>query len=194
MLQALPSAAIGSEATLRRVAELGRERDELATLKAEAERAHLQRIACAWELGAIDMDLLAAAYYEFREVADQGYCHRWDAIVPVPSSKVVGYARWRPQRAPNGPNGSWCGRYPFDDGPTPSDATSVTYILFDEEQAVCYIGSTAGFRGRMNRHARDGKCFKSWRAYPCPDRRVAYDLEARLIREHQPYLNKTRRG
>lgn len=190
----LPGVAIGYDATLDAVAELGRERDFLIARKADAERDHLAHVAAAYELGVIDIDGLASAYYQYREVADQGFSHLWDSILPVPAARVVAYARSRPQRSPNGYDGSWSGPYPFATGPTPGDATSVAYVLLDAEQVVAYVGSTGGFRGRMNQHARDGKRFTHWRAYPCRDRQAAYDLEARLIRELQPYLNKTRRG
>jgi hypothetical protein len=184
----------GYEVTLRHIALLGQQRDDLSAAKAAAEENHLRRVAFVYEAGAIGMDGLAEAYYEYRLLADPGFSRRWDTIIPVPANKVVSYARSRPQRQPNGAGGTWSGPYPFDDGPTPGDATSVAYMLRDVVRAVCYIGSTAGFRGRINRHARDGKEFTSWCAYPCTDRAEAYALEARLIREHQPYLNKTGRG
>jgi hypothetical protein len=183
----------GYEVTLRQIADLGQERDRLTLEKADAEANHLGRIATVYESGAIDMDGLVAAYYEYRQVADPGFSHRWDAAIAVTSAEIVGYARSRPHRQPNGPGGSWSGPHPFDEGPTPGDATPVAYMLYDHLGKVCYVGSTGGFRGRINCHARDGKRFTSWRAYPCSDRDAAYALEMRLIRKHQPYLNKRSR-
>lgn len=194
MADAPPVVTTGYEVTLHRVTDLGRWRDRLTQEKAEAETNHLARIAMAHKHGAINMDDLLAAYYEYRQVADPGFSHRWDEVIPITAAEVVGYARSRPHRRPNESGGSWSGPYPFDDGPTPGDAIAVAYVLYDHLDKICYIGSTGGFRGRLNRHAREGKRFTSWRAYPCRSRKDAYALEARLIREHGPYLNKKRGG
>ena len=189
---AAPAVSTGYQVTLQRIEQLGQQRDELTALKAEAEENHLHRIAAVYKAGAIDLDGLAEAYYEYRPLADPGFSRHWDAIVPVPANKVVSHSRAQPHRRPNGPHGTWSGPYPFDEGPTPGDAVAVAYLLLDVAKQICYAGSTGGFRGRLNRHAREGKQFSSWLAYPCADRGAAYALENRLIREHQPYLNKRR--
>lgn len=180
-------------AHLQKVCEIGRERDRLTEQKHFAEDAYVQLIRRAYDAGALAMDDLAAAYYDYREVADTGYSYRWDLAIPISSVKITGYAKSRPHRQPNGPDGSWHGRYPFADGPTPGLGTPVVYLLFDEAETLCYIGSSQTFRTRLNSHSKDGKQFCRWEAYPCTSRRSAFDREYELIYEHQPYLNKAGR-
>lgn len=178
---------------MRHVSLLGERRDKLTRQKVGAEERYLAAVAQAYDGGIIGMAELAEAYYDYREIADPGYSRRWDKAIPVSAAKVAAYAKSRPRREPNSPDGSWLGPYPFDDGPTPGIGTAVAYLLFDQSSVICYIGSTASFRSRLNRHVKDGKSFIRWEAYPCQDRGAAFDLEYRLIGIHQPYLNSAGR-
>jgi hypothetical protein len=193
VIVALASRAPAHDTALRHVALLAQQRDRLTRQKAGAEEAYLRQVARAHKEGDLSLEELAEAYYDYREVADTGYTYAWDRLVPVASSKITAYARSRPYREPNGPDGSWQGTHPFGDGPTPGIGTAVAYLLYDPANSICYIGSTASFRSRLNTHAKDGKVFTRWEARPCKDRRAAYDVEYRLIREHQPYLNSAGR-
>ncbi len=111
----------------------------------------------------------------------------WDEIVGTPWKRVAQFAK----RLPNGPEGSWTGEYPIAAGaPSPLSGAAVVYVLFDEANAPCYVGSTHTFRARLRRHEKDGKRFVRWQAHPCDDRDHAYRLEDRLLRQHMPYLNR----
>jgi hypothetical protein len=187
------AAITGYEVALSHVALLAQRRDKLTRQKAGAEEAYLRQVAAAHKRGELGIDGLAEAYYDYREVADSGYSYRWDIIVHIPAAKLAGYAKSRPHREPNGPDGSWHGHFPFGDGPTPGVGVSVVYVLYDASDGICYIGSTASFRSRLHCHAKDGKEFARWHAYPCKNRRTAFDLEYQLIRKHQPYLNSAGR-
>jgi hypothetical protein len=184
----------GYEATLDHTRLLQGKRQVLAAAQREAEEQHLHRISTAYAAGYLTVEELVAIYFDYRVVADQGFSHRWDAAIPVTAKQLVALARRMTYHQPNGPAGTWEGPYPFDDGTTPGDATSVTYVLFDRLGQCCYIGSTGHFRSRLHQHARDGKAFTYWHAYPCTSRAEAYRLEAQLVQQHAPYLNKTRCG
>lgn len=179
----------GYAATLQHLELLRRKRDDLKAKQAEAEEQHLHRIGCAYTAGQIGMDALAEAYAAFRAVSDPGYSHRWNAFITVSAARVVSYIKLQAYHAPSAEWQAWEGTFPFGPETTPGAGTSVVYILFDQANVPCYVGSTAHFRGRLHQHAKD-KQFAFWRAYPCADRAAAYALEDRLLREHKPYLNK----
>jgi hypothetical protein len=179
----------GYAATLQHLELLRRRRDDLQAKQREAEAQHLWRISCAWTAGLLDMGDLATAYVDFRDSADPGYCNRWNAILPVSAARIQSHIKIRFYRAPNGPHGTWEGTFPFGDETTPGTGTAVVYILFDEANVPCYVGSTEHFRRRLHQHAED-KLFVFWRAIPCANRAAAYALEDRLLHEHKPYLNK----
>jgi predicted GIY-YIG superfamily endonuclease len=180
----------GYAATLQHLELLRRRRDDLRAKQARAEDQHLHRIACAYAAGQIDIDDLAVAYAEFKELADAGYSKAWNAAIPVSAAKIQSHIKIRSYREPNGPHGTWEGPFPFGEETSPGEGTSVVYVLFDVANVPCYVGSTAHFRRRLHQHADGGKTFVFWRAYPCGSRAEAYRLESRLLREHKPYLNK----
>lgn len=176
----------GYTATLQHIEILHRKRDQLQAAPIEAEEQHLHRISVSYASGKLDMDDLWSAYSEYRAVADSGFTRRWDKAVPVPSKTI----RWHPWRRASAPGGAWTGSYPFDGCAAPGDGVSVVYVLFDEANVPCYVGSTEHFRTRLSGHRYDGKSFVYWHAYPCASRRAAYDLEDALLKQHKPYLNK----
>lgn len=185
-----PSAIEGYTTTLQHIEMLHCKRDQLRQAQLEAERQHLHRIACAWEGGVIDEDGLELAYRQYKALAMPGYSIRWNEVMAISAARLLNRARSQRYRQPSGPHGTWSGTHPFGAETTPGTGMSVVYILFDEINKPCYVGSTAHFRTRLNRHAKEGKRFISWTAYPCASRDAAYLLETRLLREHKPYLNK----
>lgn len=98
------------------------------------------------------------------------------------------------QRAPpNGPEGTYVGVAPLPgDDVAPLEGTPVVYVLFDEDNEPCYVGSTQNLRARLNAHLTNGKQFVRWQAYPCASREDAYVLEERLLVERMPRLNRRR--
>lgn len=180
----------GYAATLQHLELLRGKRDALQARQAGAESQHLKRIGDAYTAGTIDLDDLVVAYFEYKAVSDPGYSTRWNAAVPVTAARVQARIRSLAYRAPSGPHGTWEGPYPFGGETTPGSGTSVVYVLFDYSNVPCYVGSTKHFRGRMNRHAKEGKQFCWWNAFPSANRAEAYAIEDRLLHEHKPYLNK----
>lgn len=162
----------------------------------EAEDQMLHRLAVQYRAGALDRWDLAGVLDSYRQVASPGYTKRWDAVVPVSCHALFGVRAEAARRAagvdrhlPNGPEGTWRGINPVGyDEARPPDGTPVVYVLYDDRNVPCYVGSTARFDGRIRSHRRE-KSFSRWLAYPCADRSAAYRLERRLLREFQPYLN-----
>jgi hypothetical protein len=65
----------------------------------------------------------------------------------------------------------------------------VVYTLFDESEAVQYVGCTSRFRVRMKDNQR-GKSFAAWTATPYPTRAEADEAETALIWLLRPPLNR----
>lgn len=177
-----------SAATLQHIGLLRRKQERLLETQIAAEEQFLHSVAAAHAAGELDTHGLAEAYQEYRLAAAAGFQKRWDAAIPVSAATL---REW-PSAVPNGPSGSWEGTYPINGGPAPRPGVCVVYVLFDLANQPCYVGSTSGFRVRLGDHRRDGKSFVRWTAFPCTDREAAYQLEDRLLAEHQPYLNKKR--
>jgi hypothetical protein len=102
------------------------------------------------------------------------------------------YLAYHPGTLLNALPAAWQGAYPLNGDLAPDRGVSVAYVLFDAAGECCYAGSTKFFPDRLTQHARGGKAFAGWVAYPCRDREAAYALERVLLAERQPYLNKKR--
>lgn len=177
------------DATLQHITFLRAKQSMLHDRQVQAEQQILHRVGTDFANGSITLEELYEFYMRFRTAALDGFTNRWDEAISVPSIKVR-FAAERHLRNRPTPEGTWSGIYPFAGQGLPEDLTSVVYVLFDAENVPCYVGSTHRFRKRLQRHLRDGKHFERWMAYRCEDRENAYALEARLLAEHMPYLNR----
>lgn len=184
----LPEALHASlAATLQHVTLIQNKENRLARARKEAMEQAIHRIATEYRDGSLTYEHLCAAMAAIRAVRHQGAMRLWDEIVGVPWKRLAQYAK----RLPNGPEGSWIGEYPIPlDAPIPIYGVSVVYVLFDEANQPCYVGSTNKLSPRLTAHEKSGKRFVRWQAHPCDDREHAYRLEDRLLRQHKPYLNR----
>lgn len=174
-------------ATLQHIGLIQEKEARLAQARREAMEQVIHRIASEYRTGALTYTQLCSALAAVRGAQHQGAMRLWDDVVGVPWKRLAQYAK----RLPNGPEGSWIGDYPFPpDSPIPIYGVSVVYVLFDEANTPCYVGSTDKFSPRMTAHEKSGKRFVRWQAHPCDDREHAYRLEDRLLRQHKPYLNR----
>lgn len=187
------------EATLFHIELIRNKVNKLLAAQIDAERQLLHRAGRDYVAGRLSNAGLVALYHRYRDTVfpeDEDGQRRftvkrpsvsglWNEAFPITSDKVAYLGMY----VPNGPHGSWEGEYPLGYAPRPPDGQSVVYVLFDEANVPCYVGSTQRFKGRLQAHERDKK-FRRWVAYPCTDREAAYQLEERLLREHKPYLNK----
>jgi predicted GIY-YIG superfamily endonuclease len=168
--------------------ELLREKElKLEAARHEAETQVLHRVGAAYRAGEIDLQQLYAIYEHYKAIGLVGRKTRWDENVDVPWRQMT----YLSTQLPNGPEGSWVGEYPILHGTTaPARGIAVVYVLFDEDNEPCYVGSTDQFRTRMTAHWKSGKRFVRWQAHPCRDRDHAYRLEDRLLKQHKPRLNR----
>ncbi|MFE9777774.1 GIY-YIG nuclease family protein [Streptomyces sp. NPDC005775] len=174
-------------ATLHHVELLREKEAKLEAARHEAEAQVMHRVGAAFRLGEIDHYQLVAVYEHYKAMGLTGRMHRWDEHVDI-SWKVMTHLS---RQLPNGPEDSWVGEYPFHEATSaPAKGIAVVYVLFDDLNAPCYVGSTDQFRTRVAYHRRHGKQFVSWQAHPCRDREHAYELEDRLLRRHKPPLNQ----
>lgn len=174
-------------ASLQHIALLAERETRLAGARQEAQDQMLHRIGSAHRCGEIDDRQLCDAFAIFTAARTSRRMLDWDAHVDIPWRKMLHLGR----HLPNGPEGTWTGSWPLDDGaPTPRQSQAVVYVLFGADNEPCYVGSTDDFRPRMSRHAKDGKQFVNWQAHPCQDRDHAYRLEDRLLKQYKPYLNR----
>ncbi|MHB9857670.1 GIY-YIG nuclease family protein [Streptomyces sp. YIM S03343] len=179
--------ATSVSATLQHIHLIQAKADRLAEARRDALAQMLHRIGTEYRTGAITQGQLCTTLAAVRDIPMPGRMKMWDEIIGVPWKRVVQLAR----QLPNGPEGSWVGEYPIlADAPRPIAGISVVYVLFDEANMPCYVGSTDKFSVRMGAHSKDGKRFVRWQAHPCKDREHAYLLEDRLLRRHLPYLNR----
>jgi hypothetical protein len=174
--------------TLQHIALLAAKRDRLLQTQLEAEDQFLFAITREYNLGQLSEADLATIYIDYRESsATPGYTKRWNKTVPVTAHRLDRVAK---QTAIYG-DGIWRGTFPLaEDEPTPMTGTPVVYLLFDGENAPCYVGSTMRLRRRLKEHARTGKAFARWQAHACHDRAEAYRIEREWLAEHKPYMNK----
>lgn len=188
MLRDIPEdLATSMSSTLQHIRLIQEKEARLAQARHEAMEQVLHRIATEYRAGSITYEQLCVALTAIRDARHQGAMRLWDEVVGVPWKRLAQYAK----RLPNGPEGSWVGEYPIPaNAPIPIYGVSVVYVLFDETNQPCYVGSTNKFSPRMTAHEKGGKRFVRWQAHPCEDREHAYRLEGRLLRQHKPYLNR----
>lgn len=190
------------EATLFHIGLIQSKIDKLIQAMLDAEAQVLHRAGRDYEAGLLSIDDLYALYKRYRDLVwretapgRRDYYFRptfgyvWNVNVQVRGDMLPHLVRQAKLHRRNGPDGTWQGEYPLGDAPRPPDGQSVVYVLYDDANVPCYVGSTERFKSRLRQHARDKK-FARWAAYPCDDREAAYQLEERLLREHKPYLNK----
>jgi hypothetical protein len=174
---------------LERVARLHEERERLLADQIETEKRLVENVGRDYRAGVITEQQLVELYLVYRQVAAPGFADRWNGSVPA-TERYGRLAGIPLARLPNGPDGTWRGVFPLaTSAPAPSSGIAVAYLLFDDRDGVCYAGSSDNLRARLKRHGRDGKTFRRWIAYPCSDRKAAYQLEDRLISQYQPRLN-----
>lgn len=193
---ALPEAAVAAlQATHEHIFLLNRKRAMLRASQIEAEEQFLYRVGqlhADRELTEVD---LAYVYRAFAYIAVPGFLRRWQAAIPVPAGRmqyILRHLATEDRHAPNMPDGTWRGTWPLNGGPVSAYDICVVYVLYDEANVPCYVGSSLDLKARLKWHAEDGKSFAWWTAFACADREAAYQLEEKLLAEHQPYLNKKR--
>lgn len=179
--------ATSVSATLQHIQLIEAKAARLAEARRDALAQVLHRIGTEYRTGAITQGQLCTTLDAIRTIQMPGRMKMWDEIIGVPWKRVAQLAK----QLPNGPEGSWVGEYPIlAEAPRPIAGVPVVYVLFDQDNEPCYVGSTDKFSVRMSAHAKDGKRFIRWQAHPCDDREHAYRLEDRLLRRHMPYLNR----
>ncbi|MCZ4514524.1 GIY-YIG nuclease family protein [Streptomyces sp. ActVer] len=188
MIQGLPEdLGTSVSAALQHIQIIQAKEARLAAARREALRQTLHRIGTEHRTGNLTDVQLCAAFQAVRQLNMPGRMAAWDEIVGVPWKRTLQLAK----RLPNGPEGTWIGEYPFQPSTVaPISGVAVVYVLFDEANCPCYVGSTDKFRARMGAHEKSGKHFVRWQAHPCHDREHAYLVEDRLLRQHKPYLNR----
>jgi hypothetical protein len=182
-----PDLAQSLASTLQHIRLIQEKEARLAETRRRALEQTLHRIGTDYRTGRITQTQLCIALIEIRGLEMSGRMNAWDEIVGVSWKRLAQLAK----QMPNGPEGSWVGEYPILAGaPRPIVGVPVVYVLFDEANEPCYVGSTDKFSVRMNAHDTSGKRFVRWQAHPCDDREHAYRLEDRLLKRHKPYLNR----
>ncbi len=173
--------------TLQHIRLIQEKEARLAAARRDALQQTLHRIGSDYRTGQITHAQLITAFTHVRTLEMSGRMSAWDAIVGISHRRLIQMAK----QLPNGPEGSWVGEYPIPmDAPRPIYGVAVVYVLFDDANVPCYVGSTDKLSPRLTAHAKDGKRFVSWQAHPCDDREHAYRLEDRLLKRHKPYLNR----
>jgi len=178
-------------ATLQHVANLNARIQKLEAARLEAEEQLVHRVGSAVHAGNLTRSELSAIHAAYQAMGIVGRSKRWDAAVPVSWGDLNYAARMGERHAPNGPEGTWVGSWPFArEDRLPRVGTAVLYVLFNAANEPIYVGSSGNLRQRLKAHARDGKPFIAWQAYPSTDREAAYQLEDRLLKERKPPMNK----
>lgn len=189
-----PAVAAPYAATLQHIELLADRRTRLLQAQYDAERQVIHRIATDYQEGRLTLAELIELYELMRKICQeqmptQRIGVRWEEGMPFGISKMRAEAQKQIWHAPNS-DGNWTGTNPLGEGETyPAKGQSVVYVLFDDKNEPCYVGSSQSFKSRLRAHRSDGKPFVRWAAYPCADREAAYVLEDRLLKEHKPYLN-----
>jgi predicted GIY-YIG superfamily endonuclease len=179
----------GYEATIQHMALLSAKVAKLNELRVQAEDQLIARLAADYRAGLIGAAEVYDAFLACKEIKAQGFRDRWNAYMPWELN--YGSIVWTAVKYAPDDDGNWRGEWPFtDDTRTPPTGANVVYVLFDARNDPCYVGSSEQFRTRLRSHGYSGKKFVRWLAYPCADREAAYELEDRLLKQHQPYLNK----
>ena len=187
MIEGLPEdLATSMSTTFQHIGLIEAKQDRLADARRNALHQVLHRIGSDYNTCNLTHRELCLAFLAVREQKLRGAMNAWDEIVGISSKRLIQLAK----QLPNGPEGSWIGEYPIlATAPRPITGIPVVYVLFDDANEPCYVGSTDKFSARMNAHAKSGKHFVRWQAHPCDDRDHAYRLEDRLLKRHKPYLN-----
>lgn len=184
-----PAPDLGAYAsTLQHISLLAAKMVRLDDLRTHAEDQLIYRLATDYRAGRIRAADVYDAFLECKGITARGFRDRWNAQMPdeLRAARIM----WTAVKYAPDSDGNWRGTYPFEGSGTPPHKVSVVYVLFDEHNVPCYVGSTSQFRIRLRSHDREGKQFVRWLAYPCADRDRAYELEDRLLRQHKPYLNR----
>lgn len=186
----------GLDATYQHISLLSRKQDLLRTSQIAAEEQFLCRVSQLYAAHKITEVELAFMYRAYGEFAIPGFLKRWEANIPVKPGRMQYILRdleTTERHAPNMADGTWQGSWPLDDADrVPMYNSCVVYVLYDAANDPCYVGSTQNLKARLKDHHKDGKPFVRWSAFACADREGAYQLEEKLLAEHQPYLNKKR--
>ena len=186
----------GLGATYQHISLLRRKQDLLRASQIAAEEQFLHRIGTLFGSGQMSEVELALMYRAYAELAVPGFLARWQAAIPVTPGRVqyiLRHLKTFDRHAPNMPDGTWRGVWPLgNDAHVPMYGACVVYVLYDEVNEPCYVGSTQNLKARLKDHHKDQKPFTYWTAFACADRETAYLLEEKLLSEHQPYLNKKR--
>jgi predicted GIY-YIG superfamily endonuclease len=92
------------------------------------------------------------------------------------------------------------GFWPLDDlteedcyWPTPAPGTPCVYVLMNEAEEIVYIGKSRNVRARLRTHWENPDkrpYLNSWEVRVCVSLPEMDDLEAILIHQHRPILNK----
>ena len=173
--------------TLQHIRLIQEKEARLAAARRKALQQTLHRIGSDYRTGQITHAQLITAFTHVRALEMSGRMSAWDEIVGISHRRLIQMAK----QLPNGPEGSWIGEYPIPmDAPRPIYGVAVVYVLFDDANVPCYVGSTDKLSPRLTARAKDGKRFVRWHAHPCDDREHAYRLEDRLLKRHKPYLNR----
>lgn len=178
--------------TLQHIELLRTKITSLTDAQESAEEQVIHRAASDYKAGRLSIEDLFALYNWIRPRTVGGILRRWNGPMPREAwSQSIRHTVNRRKVHQPDPDGAWRGTYPFDRSVRyPSPGVSVVYVLFDDTNEPCYVGSTKDFKARVDAHYRGGKHFVRWMAHPCTDREAAFELEARLLRERLPYLNK----
>ncbi|MDX3239762.1 GIY-YIG nuclease family protein [Streptomyces sp. ME03-5709C] len=179
--------ALSMSATIQHIRLIQAKEARLADVRRETLGQLLHRIGSDYRTGNLTDEQLCAAFEEVSSHKIPGLLCAWGKAIGVPWQRISHMRK----NLPNGPEGSWVGEYPIPhDAPRPLSGVAVVYVLFDEVNEPCYVGSTDKFSARVAAHVKDGKRFVRWHAHPCRDREHAYELENRLLKRHMPRLNK----
>ncbi|MFI5688427.1 GIY-YIG nuclease family protein [Streptomyces sp. NPDC051636] len=136
-------------ATLQKIELLQREQKRLAEAQEKAEIQILQRYGAGYRCGDITITELLEFFHAYRALETPRWSLRWNEHISLPHQTCLLL------HPPNGPGHTWVGAWPCsEDAPTPLKGVAVVYILFDERNEPCYVGSTQRFRTRMNDHVK----------------------------------------
>lgn len=176
-------------ATMQHVVLLAEKQVRLAEAQLAAEEQLLQAVSRETKLGKVTWHELRDLYRVLRDCRSPRLLQRWRAMLPDPATIEHRANAIEEHGDPQAEY--WAGSYPYlPGGNVPGRFTCVVYILFDDANVPCYVGSTHTFKDRLGVHARDGKPFVRWQAHRCRDREHAYEVETRFLQQHKPYLNK----
>lgn len=174
-------------ATIQHIELLHDKQLRLLKARQEAEEQLLHQLGSAYRCGDIGVEQLLEVSSRYKFLNLDGRSKRWNQNVGINWHSMSAMS----DQGMNGPEGTWVGEWPCAYySPAPGRGVAVVYVLFDEANTPCYVGSSHNFRTRLKAHDKAGKRFVRWQAYPCRDREHAYQLEDRLLKERLPHLNR----